>query len=521
MNKSKVTYFGAILAAFIILSGAATMPMLPAAEATTTVISSNTTLPATTVNAGDTLIVNPGVTVTLSGLLTNNGNVVNSGTIIVGTFQEIHNYGILLNLAGGTIRAGNDGAATLINYESGFVKDDAVANAATHYNRMNFDNYGTHISYAGFSLEAFQDFGVYRNFATGTFESFESPGISVLYNYGGLVTFHDGAHLKQDGNVGGGLLFTNGTINNYGLLSVANTFPGSYEIGVNGMLNNFEGAVIETSTRPSFGTLTNIVGTMNNDGKFNNKGDMNIRGTFNNNGILENNLNPIGGEQTAVIDISGTLNNGPDGTVTNFSLVNNLASGTIDNDGLITNKCDAEFNDSGTFTGNPVVEDCVAFPITHMSDMTATSGYGVHAPKPARAELATPSSQLVGDKIDSITLKLKRVGTISGTAEIGILDANNNIKKLFGTINVATLTTTYTDYEFHLTGGELYTIVSGDRIGIKYTGGDASNWVAVMLDLDAADPFDGTNSYHQYRQGSSWLSNTDRDMYMILKQTHA
>lgn len=42
MNRSKVTYFGVILAAFIILSGAAIMPTLPYVEAATTTISTNT-----------------------------------------------------------------------------------------------------------------------------------------------------------------------------------------------------------------------------------------------------------------------------------------------------------------------------------------------------------------------------------------------------------------------------------------------------------------------------------------------
>jgi hypothetical protein len=84
---------------------------------------------------------------------------------------------------------------------------------------------------------------------------------------------------------------------------------------------------------------------------------------------------------------------------------------------------------------------------------------------------------------------------------------------------VATLTTSYANYEFHFTGGELYTIQSGDRIGTKYAGGTTAAWVSVMLDLDAADPFDGTNSYAQRYQGS-WLYNADRDMYMILRQTY-
>ncbi|HVX02028.1 MAG TPA: hypothetical protein VHA09_02640, partial [Nitrososphaera sp.] len=93
------------------------------------------------------------------------------------------------------------------------------------------------------------------------------------------------------------------------------------------------------------------------------------------------------------------------------------------------------------------------------------------------------------------------------------------VKKLFGTKDAATLTSTYTDYTFSLTNNELYAIQSGDRIGIKYGSGDSGNFVAVMLDRDAADPFDGANSYRQLYT-SSWTSNTADDMYMVLEQTH-
>jgi hypothetical protein len=163
-----------------------------------------------------------------------------------------------------------------------------------------------------------------------------------------------------------------------------------------------------------------------------------------------------------------------------------------------------------------------SFPIEHMSNTTASAGYGVYAQKPARAEYVTNSSQLVGDKIDSITLRMKSVGTINGTAEIGVLNDDLSVKKLFGTLGVSTLTPTYTDYEFKLTGGELYTIESGDRIGIKYTGGgfNETSWVSVMLDLDPADPFDGANSYLQYHYQGSWRQSPDRDMHMTLQQTH-
>jgi hypothetical protein len=163
-----------------------------------------------------------------------------------------------------------------------------------------------------------------------------------------------------------------------------------------------------------------------------------------------------------------------------------------------------------------------SFPIEHMSNTTASAGYGVYAQKPARAEYVTEKSELVGDKIDTIILRMKSVGTINGTAEIGILNEDLSVKKLFSTLDVSTLTPTYTDYEFNLTGGELYTIESGDRIGIKYEGGgfNETSWVSVMLDLDPADPFDGANSYLQYHYQGSWRQSPDRDMHMVLVQTH-
>ena len=166
--------------------------------------------------------------------------------------------------------------------------------------------------------------------------------------------------------------------------------------------------------------------------------------------------------------------------------------------------------------------DVGAFPVTHMSNTTASAGYGVYAQKPARAEYVTNSSELVGDNIDSITLRMKSVGTINGTAEIGILNEDLSVKKLFGTMDVTTLTPTYTDYEFSLTGDELYQIEEGDRIGIKYEGGGfgETSWVSVMLDLDPEDPFDGANSYLQYHYQGSWQQSPERDMYMTLQQTH-
>lgn len=162
-----------------------------------------------------------------------------------------------------------------------------------------------------------------------------------------------------------------------------------------------------------------------------------------------------------------------------------------------------------------------AFPIVHMSDTTANSGLSVHAGRPALVEFASTSSQLVGDKIDQITVKLRKVGSPTGSLEVGIFNADLTVKKSFGTKNVGTLASPYTDYTFSLTNNELYTIGESDRIGVKYTGIESTtNYIALMRDTDSGGvEFDGTNTYYQYYT-TTWNSVPSFDLYMILKQTH-
>jgi hypothetical protein len=160
----------------------------------------------------------------------------------------------------------------------------------------------------------------------------------------------------------------------------------------------------------------------------------------------------------------------------------------------------------------------LGLPVTHMSDTTASSGWAIYSTRSILAEYVTPTSQLVGDNIDTIILKLKNSGA-TGTAQIGVFNTDLSVKKLFATKDVSTLTTSYVDYTFSLPSGQTYQIQSGDRIGIKYTGGDGTtNNISIMRDAAIADPFDGVNSYHTYYT-TSWLSATSNDLYMILRQT--
>jgi len=195
--------------------------------------------------------------------------------------------------------------------------------------------------------------------------------------------------------------------------------------------------------------------------------------------------------------------------------------GTILNSGTINKQCGGIYNYTiGNYSGNPIVDAC--FPITHMSDTTASTGLRISkGGNIIVGERITSASELKGDKIDQITLNLRKTGTPTGNATIGIFNGNGTLKKQFATMDVATtLTTAFKNHTFSLGNGELYEIVPEDRIGIKYDGGDSANFVHVMRDTNTADPFDGTNSHIQRFESGQWVGNNTFDMYMILKQTH-
>jgi glucose/arabinose dehydrogenase len=157
-------------------------------------------------------------------------------------------------------------------------------------------------------------------------------------------------------------------------------------------------------------------------------------------------------------------------------------------------------------------------PIVHMSDTSTSWGSLLYAGRQVNAEYVTGSSQLVGDRVDSITVQLGKVGLPEGVAEVGVIGEDLTVKKLFGTVDASSLTAEYRDYEFKI--DELYTIQAGDRIGIKYSAGDAQNAIAVMIDRNLDSEFDGTASQRIRHESSGWLYyDTGEDLYMILRQT--
>jgi hypothetical protein len=153
-----------------------------------------------------------------------------------------------------------------------------------------------------------------------------------------------------------------------------------------------------------------------------------------------------------------------------------------------------------------------------MTDTTASSGLSTYSSRPINAEYVSATSQLIGDKIDTITIKLNKNGSPTGTIEIGIFNSDLSIKQLFSSLDAASISTAFTDYSVSLPGGQKYQIQTGDLIGIKFIGGNNKNEISIMRDTDSNDPFDGPNSFHTYYQGK-WKDNPTNDLYMILLQS--
>lgn len=122
--------------------------------------------------------------------------------------------------------------------------------------------------------------------------------------------------------------------------------------------------------------------------------------------------------------------------------------------------------------------------------------------------VSASNSALAGDTIDCIDVYMSRTLNPVGTAEIGTFDVNNNVIVTFGTQNVALLSGALQWFTYCLPDGQTYTIQNGDRIGMKYASGTATDLVNIRG--DANNPFDGTVTFRQVYT-TVWTSATGTD----------
>jgi hypothetical protein len=137
--------------------------------------------------------------------------------------------------------------------------------------------------------------------------------------------------------------------------------------------------------------------------------------------------------------------------------------------------------------------------------------------------VASASSQLTGQTVNSVTLWLKKTGTATGTATIAVFDSVCTTVYSFGTQDVSLLTTSYQPFTY--TGAAAgRTLASGDRIGVFFNAGSAGNELSV--EYSAADRFDGTTNTITHTatgvQGTCTpTSQTARELHIQLSFIHS
>ena len=126
----------------------------------------------------------------------------------------------------------------------------------------------------------------------------------------------------------------------------------------------------------------------------------------------------------------------------------------------------------------------------------------------AYGEHINSGAALIGQSVNSMTIGLKRTNSPTGTLLACVLDTGNNCTYTFGSLDPALLLTTDGAYTF-TNYVSSYTIVLGDYIGVKYTGGSAANTVTV--EGTSANAYDGTASAKALYT-TSWGADTTTDL---------
>jgi len=123
----------------------------------------------------------------------------------------------------------------------------------------------------------------------------------------------------------------------------------------------------------------------------------------------------------------------------------------------------------------------------------------------------SPEAEIINKVVDCATVELRRHDAPPGNAEIGFYDSNMKLVKLFGTIEVSTLTTGYKAYEFCLpTSDSGHLILENQILAVSYNGGDAVNRIDVRRSNFGAGPdYDGIDSYHVNYDTSWHIYNTE------------
>jgi len=359
--------------------------------------SSNTcTISGLTLNSGNTLTVDLGVTLIINGSL-----VIDGGTVL--NYGTINSGGNITNKSGGTIT--NSGT---INNSSYIANVGTVTNSGTINSSGYFGNGGKITNNSGGTISnshTLNSYGIITNSGTIT-----NTSGGTMKNYGG----------GKINNLSGGTITNSGTMNNSSYVANTGTITNS------GTINN-------SSYIGNGGTITNLSG-----GTITNSGTINSYGKISNSGTITNNT-------------SGTIKNYSGGKVNNNSggIITNNSGGTItNNSATITNS--GTINNSGAISGTGTIKSAltsitntgtITDPVT-IPNTTLSSSYTPSFPVivPAGVTLTINSGQTLtinsGVSVSNFgTIKNTGILSNSGTITSSGTISNTSIISNSGTLN--------------------------------------------------------------------------------------
>ena len=183
--KFQVSFLGLIVAVSALASVSA--HSIPAAYATTTMISANTVFGSLIVNEGDTLVISQGVEVGAESI-TNNGTIINRGSLVAGSFINggtIDSYGLFSFNGNGSNDGGTINVHGTLEFEGiygNFYNMNDGAIKVRENARFEFSRGG---SYAPHDL---------YNDATSLVDNY---GAVVSVGYGGMSIVNEGSLYEQ------------------------------------------------------------------------------------------------------------------------------------------------------------------------------------------------------------------------------------------------------------------------------------------------------------------------------------
>ena len=129
--------------------------------------------------------------------------------------------------------------------------------------------------------------------------------------------------------------------------------------------------------------------------------------------------------------------------------------------------------------------------------VTDTSGGEVlhSAVRTTSSEAIKSGSVLIGKTVSKVEFALGKSGSPTGTVTAGVFNSSGVLLYTFGTIDVSTISTSTSPYVWYAFENTVstYTLSQDEYVGVRYSGGDSSNWIVARHD-DVSPPFDGTTS---------------------------